>query len=383
MQAANETLDSSAFPTALEALLLQAAVGNPARAADNLTAWKNASNFAKYSDVDFAATRLLPLVFSNLKSAEETFDKSDNCQEPWLPQLAGLHRYHWLQNAARQRDLLEVTEALANANVDAIVLGGLSLLAAGCFNDLGERPVMKRQILISPKDAMRARKVLSACGWNPPATSPPIAGWKSSEWWTRGEKEVFRVRYQWLPKGYPSAPVGRLLERSRIASLGGLRIRIPDPTDLLLMACLWNRRQMRDGSHRFVWAADAMRVLQRTQSPFDWNRLLRESREWKTLHPLRESLRYLRNAFGTSVPDNFLEAAFRVPLSDLDCEPFWRAAGPISPGILAPQAKTLARPYREYFAAERAAGRAPTLRGLIYYWTWRVRSELNRHRKAS
>ena len=382
MPTSGDFSNSDALPSAIEELLLHAAVGNTSRAAERLAAWKRASNLSHYSDISFAATRLLPLVYTNL--GRDSKNEGNHQQaEPWLGHLMGLHRYHWLQNANRQRDVLEIVAALTDAGVDSVLLGGLPLVAVGCFDDLGERPLMKRQILISPQDATRAREILIGYGWRPPTAMPPVPGWKFTEWWRSGANDILRVRFQWLPKGYPPASAERVLRRSSETTLSGTRVRVPDATDQLLLSCVWNRRQTLDGSYRFVWAADAMRVLQRTEDRIDWDRLLRESQELKILYPIRGSLQYLRDTFHAPVPETFLNAAHGIAISNAECELFWKATGLKPARLLSQPAKSLTRPYREYFAAESAAERAPTIGGFLRYWTWRMRSELNRPRKAS
>jgi hypothetical protein len=149
------------------------------------------------------------------------------------------------------------------------------------------------------------------------------------------------------------------------------------------LACVLNRRRTGDGSFRFAWAADTARVLQRTSAAFNWDRLLAESRELKTLYPLRESLAYLRRSCELNPPEEFLNAAFAVRLSDADCDPFRAYVGEIPRSLWSRSAKTLARPYRDYCIAETTANRAPTLRGMLHYWSWRLQCEVSRNRKAA
>lgn len=375
MYFSNSLHEANALPTPREELLLQAAIQDPALAAQTLAAWKEASSFVNYDQIDFADARLLPMVYRNLFAAESS--------DPWLPQLAALSKYHWFRNAACQRDVLEVANAFSDANIDHVVLGGLSLVAAGNFDDLGERPAIDRQIYIRTSQARTAGNILALLGWKPPRSLPPVAGWRRLECWTRGEENVLQVCFQYLPKGFPIHATEAFLLRSERTKLGNVEIRIPDATDRLHIACVAGRRCTADGSFRTIWAADTARILQRASSPFDWNRLLADAQELKTLYPLRESLAYLRQTFGLSVPEEFLKESFAIPLSDADREPFRTHVGTKSPPIWSRSAKTLARPYRDYLAAEMTAERSPTLRGMMKYWGWRIQSEVSRSRKAA
>lgn len=395
MRFSDEFHESIALPTPVEELLLQAAIGRDADAADMLLAWKLASRAQNYDQVSFADTRLLPLVYRRLLAASSadsaTIDGDGGPpvrdlpvgNEPWLPQLAALSKYHWLRNTGSQRDMLQISSALTDAGIEHVILGGLSLIAAGCFDDLGERPLIDREILISPRQTSLVGEVLTALGWNSPRGLPPVAGWRRRETWSRGAGELFHIYYQWLPKGFPTAPAERILERSQQCTLGGTRVRILDTTDLLHLTCVANRRNTEDGAFRFVWAADAARILERTTTHFDWDRLLTEAHELKTLYPLRESLAYLYREFAAKVPEPLIEAAYAVSLADSDCEPFRAFVKGTSRPLWRRSARTLAKPYRDYLAAERIANRQPSLRGLLHYWGWRLHTEVSRSRKAA
>ena len=124
----------SLWPSATQELLLRAALCDGPQAREAFTAWKKASGFAQYADVDPLSTNLLTRVYGNLARS--------GISDPWLPQLAGLHRYHWTKNAARQRTLLEVVEHFHSAGLEFVVCDSFALLIGGHFSDLGERPFL-------------------------------------------------------------------------------------------------------------------------------------------------------------------------------------------------------------------------------------------------
>jgi hypothetical protein len=346
----------------MQELLLRAALneGEPAREA--FVEWKQATGFAQYADVDFLSTYLLPCVYGNLARS--------GTAEPWLAQMAGLHRYHWAQNAARQRTLIAVAERLHASGLQFVLWGGFALWAGRYLDDLGQRPRLDWELLLAPSDGLLARRMLTSLGWRAStAALPPVAGWRS-EGWHGPEDRTIQVHFRWLPKPYPVVGIGRLLRHARVVDLGGLPLYIPDATDLLLQACVGGRRFQGCSAGRFLWVADAVRILRGSRSELDWDRLLRESRPLCTLFALREALEYLRAAFDAPIPDAWLAEAWEVNIPRSERRPFERLVKRRSSS--AARLAMLRRPLAGYVAAEQAAGRTPSAGGLLHYFAWRA-----------
>ena len=359
----------SLWPSAAQELLLRAALCEGAQAREAFTAWKQARGFAEYADVDYLSTSLLPSVYGNFTRSE--------ISDPWLPQMAGLHRYHWTKNAARQQTLLEVVEHFHAAGLQLVVCGGFALLLGGYFSDLGDRPFLSAELILSPADAPGARRVFASLGWRAAAaTPPPVAGWRSEQW--RGpDKQTLQVNFRWLPKPYPVVGADRLLRHARTVDFGSVPVHIPDATDLLLQACVCGRRVDMDVRRQFLWVADAMRVLGRSAPRIDWERLWQESRPLCTLFPLRGALEYLRTEFGAPVPENWQANAREVNIPLAELRPFYRSTRQRL-GIPAAKAILSRRPWAGYVAAEQAAGRAPSAGGMFRYLAWRVSQRLRK-----
>lgn len=361
MQTARPLTIESVWPNPTQQLLLRAALFDSRLALESFGEWKQASGFRQYSDVDFLATHLLAAVYGNLTRA--------NLSDPWLAQMAGLHRYHLAKNAARQRTLLQLAERLNDLHLQFVVIGGFALFAGQYLNDLGERPFLDADLLLAPADAPTIRRSLQSLGWAAASTAPPIAGWRAESW--RGpEKQLLELRYQWLPRPYPVVGVGRLLERSCKVDFAGQPIRIPDPADLLAEACIGGRRFQNDAARRFLWVADGVRILKRGANDIDWDRMLSESRPYQTLLPLREALHFLRREFEAPVPADWLDRAWSVAIPQAELRPFYQSikhqlASP-------PQIPLRRRPWDGYVAAERAANRSPSATGMLRYLAWRV-----------
>jgi Uncharacterised nucleotidyltransferase len=364
----------SLCPLPTQELLLLATFAAGARARDAFTTWKQATGFKEYSDIDFCSSRLLPATYHNFRR--------QGIADPWLPRMGALHRYHWTRNVLTQNRFVETAQALQHAGCESVVLGGFALAAGGYFDDPGERPLLEGELLISLSDAPGARRALAELGWRDAAAVPaPVAGWRS-EWWRSADDQSLRIHYRWLPKTFPVVTRDRISRYSQSAELGGVPLRIPDPADLLVYACVANRRPARDLSHRFLWAASVMRILERGGARIDWDRLRHESRHLCTLFPLRESLGYLTENFHAAVPASWLAAARKAKIRRSEKRPFYRATRQWLRLARATDIGAIKWPWDDYVASERGAGRKPSLTALTQYWDWRLRCELARVRSA-
>jgi hypothetical protein len=356
-------------PNATELLLLKAAFAEPDAASVAFAAWKTATGYSNYDEIDFAATRLLPLVYRNLVRAGLT--------DPWINKLRGLQRYHWIQNAAAQQRFLEVAVALNDLDARFVVLEGLALWAGRYIDDLGERPLLAGELLLSSADAAKARRALASLGWQSTTKIlPPIAGWQS-EWWQSDDRSPLRINYRWLPKPYPVLRFGRLLEHAERVTIAGISLLIPDTTDQLLHACLSNRQERADGAHRTIWVADSLRILQRGGPRIDWDRLRRDATNLGCMALLTDSLACLRENFGVELSAGALDVVGAVNATAGQFSP----ASRISPASLwsrLAQTKSITRPWRDYAAAEETAERKPSTAAWFQYWGWRMRCEVER-----
>lgn len=364
-------LDPSAiWPDGPSELLLQAALDPSPSALNAFIGWKSARGLTQYSEVDFATTRLLPLIYRNLTV--------QGLVDPWLPQMSGLCRYHWMRNAAVERHLREVLKSLAVRDVPCVVLGGLALMAAGYLDDLGERPALEGEILISPENAPQVRKLLASFGWLPERTLPPVPGWRG-ESWNGPEYATLEIHYHWLPKPYPVLGAQRLLKFARPVERWGVTLQIPDPADQLLHACICSRRITSHRSPPIVWAADAHRILVRSGTTIDWDRLCKESQLLRTRHALLESLDYLQRRFAALVPEDWLIQMRQGEISREETRLLWRACRQPTGLSWASLGDWVRQPWQNYVAAERSANRELSVGGFIYFWRWHASREISRH----
>jgi hypothetical protein len=78
----------------------------------------------------------------------------------------------------------------------------------------------------------------------------------------------------------------------------------PSVTDLLFHVCVHGARWSRAGS--VMWVPDCMRLLGHAPAEVDWPGLVREAVGRHLQLPVRETLRFLREAFAAPIPDDVL-----------------------------------------------------------------------------
>ena len=235
------------------------------------------------------------MVYRNLVRAGHT--------DPWMNKLVGLHRYHWIQNASAQQRLLEIASALNSGGLEFVAVGGLALWAGRYIDDLGERPMLDGEFLVSNADAPRVRQTLTSLGWRTATnTLPPIAGWQS-EWWRSAGRPLVRINYRWLPKPYPGVA-------ARTACW-------PTPRRRRFQACRcgFPTRRISCSTPALAVASDGLTthiarfglptrfcILQRSGSRIDWHRFYRDASLLRCEATLETSLIYLARNFAIELP---------------------------------------------------------------------------------
>jgi Uncharacterised nucleotidyltransferase len=346
--------------------LLQAALSTGPAVHDAFNHWRTTTGWSQYAEIDAAASDLLPLVYGALSRAQ--------LSDPWLLQLAGLHRYYWVCNAERERRYLELFAGLEAASVEFVVLGSFAWRAAGYYDNLGERPKLDARMVIAPHARDVAACTLNSLGWHWPGRRSPVAGWQD-ECWRMADQLRLDVGYRWLPKGYAVVGLDRLFAISRTVTCGNISLRILDAAGILLHACVCQPRAASGDSAKMLWVADIMRLLQRETTQIDWQRLHDDAVAWQALTQVQTVLSWLRNNFAACAAEVWPIASQSFSIPDAAATAFGSTA------------ECKPRPFRvdgwinswnRYSLAEQAAERTPTLAGWLRFCSWRITREIGR-----
>ena len=249
---------------------------------------------------------LLPLVYRRLEEA--------GVRDPRLPRLAGIYRSNWVKNQLHIERLPSLLEPLTAAGIESLVVGGAAV-ATRYYTQLGLRPILQLELVVSPEHGTRAGSVLSSSGWRLVSRTPGRTSRLLD-----GSSRVAAVLYEGLPAYFrgpvdPATAVATMREAAGESTIGGVAAETLAPADELLLACgLWARRTIAPG---IQWLLDVHHIL--ADGGVDDVRLRSRARAHRLVRPLAETLTYLAATTGG-------EEASRIN-GALEAEPATRREG--------------------------------------------------------
>jgi hypothetical protein len=282
---------------------------------------------------------LLPLVYRRLHDAD--------VRDSRLQRLAGIYRSNWVRNQLQVERLPSLLEALKSVGVEPLVVGGPAI-AARYYAQLGLRPVLQLELLVSPSEGASATAAISEGGWRPAARR--VVGQVSR--FHDESSTTSAVLYEGLSPYVlgpvdSTAAVGALRQAAAERAIGGASALTLAPADELLLACASGAR--RTIAPQVQWLVDAHHILMK--GDMDEARLVARARAHRLVHPLREILAYLVGvtAVGTAA-SGILRALDRERPGRRDSLTYRLAANGLGPlgsppeGLLEHARRSLAEP---------------------------------------
>jgi Uncharacterised nucleotidyltransferase len=294
------------WPAAHQRLLLRVLYGDPEKAGANLDEWRRSVDLAR---LDAGSLALMPLLHRRVAQLA--------LRTSLAPLLKGAYRWRWCRNQLLLRETLPVVAGWRAAGVPVLALKGLALLDR--YGDRGLRALSDLDVLVSHPHAPTLLRALATTGWRArvddgPSPAQPedrMAATHAASF-VRGRAEI---DLHWASLAEDLSPGGdaRLWSRAApsAASVPGtsghaVSLLVPAPVDLLLQVCVHGARWSRTSA--INWVPDALLILGRPPSPFDWRALIAEARRRHLQVPLAETLRFLREELGAPVPSDVLPA---------------------------------------------------------------------------
>ncbi len=351
--------------TRAQELLLRAALLDGDAALAAWRAWRAANQLDSIDDASF---HLLPRLYLNLQRLGAQGD-------PWLPKLRGVYRHAWLRNTVTVRAAVDAVGRLNAAGVPALLLGGIALGLA-VDGDPGLR-LVALDLHVDPAQLAAAVIALEAAGWTigdpalvmrlapfTPAIAARNPGWTGT---------TLRLHVHPLAVGVPGAAERELWQRASRRELEGSAVLVPDPTDLLILACLGGRSP--DPALACAWVADVLTLTGGAAgAEIDWDALFERSRRAGLTRSVCGPLLDVQQIFGSVIPAAAIERA-RAEM----------AAGPAGRDDIRlrmhdarprpPLGQLVAAYWSRYCAGSRTCGRRRTLFSLARYALlqgWRI-----------
>lgn len=276
-------------------------------------AWDAWQNDPAREPLDPSLWRILPLLHARLAGSGADLSPASS---PEGASLVARARAAFEQTRYRNALLLDEAAAavcaLRRAGVETCLLKGAALVAA-VYRDPALRPMSDADLLVRPKDALRAIEVLIAEGWNTPRPLGPleIARFHAAPF-TNAAHGSIDLHWRPLDARFEDGGDDALWAASRAGALAGEPCRVPAPSDLLLHACVGGQRF--EGEAAWRWLADARAVLVRAEAVPDWGRLEAEAMRCGESETVADALSDLRDALEAPVPDGFVERLRAAPL---------------------------------------------------------------------
>lgn len=289
------------WPSGEQRLLLECLfLEEPQRARAAFAAWRANVSLDRMEGGSLA---LMPMLHFRLNELGVT--------DAISPRLKGAHRYHWCRGQILLRGAMEAIDALAAARIPVLALKGLAVLPF-YGGDHGRRPMSDVDLLVPRADGAAALGTLAREGWQltPAVAGIPIADAVEAHHGLALKRGPVEIDVHWASLIEDTSPGGdaQLWQRARPRPLDGRTVFFPTLTDLLFHVCVHGARWSRAGS--VIWVADCVHILNGAGAhELDWDALIGEAIARHLQVPLRETLRFLREALGVGgVPAEVVRA---------------------------------------------------------------------------
>lgn len=297
---------SGFLPELSQALLLEVALAEPARAVAAWMSWRAMRGEVGLTGIDPASSHLLAMISRRLEGLEH---------DGWeVPKIRGVHRKSLTRNLMLEHRVRPQLERLRAAGVAFVVTGPMGLLRR-VFPDPGARYVSAFNVLVRPADAGRVVALLTADGaFHARTTEDPdrraaLVDFQALE--SEDGLELL-VHTRFLPESFTAAggddAVWARTVTGPAAGLADARLLGPEDAliDAAVRGAVWT-------DHGFVdWALDLAGIL-RTYD-VDWELVISEAARYHVGIPVGATLGALPSR-GVPVPAEVLRRLVEIPKS--------------------------------------------------------------------
>ena len=294
------------WPSRREQLLLVAATDEGDTA---LAAWQHWLDEIGLDNASEPEYPILPIVAGNLRrhgalAAQE-------------PRLTGLYRFNWSRNQLQFRRAASALATLGAGGVESMLLKGSALIAGGYYES-GARTMADVDIMVRPRQADNALRLLEPEGWRrSPERGPAVSRLTSIIHGIAvldGRGANLDLHWHMLHRACSPSDDDAYWAAATPVEFAGRATSIPAPTDLLLLACVHGAAWTPSPS--YLWVADALTIMRR--SDIDWARLTELGIRHRVSIPLERALGYLQTVFAAPVSESAIKDLARAHAGWLD-----------------------------------------------------------------
>jgi len=288
------------LPDAQDTLLLRACLGDAASATAAWEAWLAMAEGMPRALADRPRSRrFLPLLHHALSAHGVALT------EPALSILRAASLWEERRAMRIRAILIEVLASLRRTGVAVILLKGAAL-AETAYPQFRLRHCHDLDLLVEEAALLQAGQALIAAGFPPAAAAGARAVGRSLAMKHKDGLPVNLHTRLWTTS-LRVDPLASILRRARVTDIGGERVTILAPTDMLLHVC--GRAGIGAGPGNWAWIADAA-MIQRRHEPAaeDWGDLVQVAAEIGIALPLAARFGYLATRIGLPIPPAALNA---------------------------------------------------------------------------
>ncbi|MEM6450514.1 MAG: nucleotidyltransferase family protein [Cyanobacteria bacterium P01_D01_bin.105] len=280
--------------TQAQTWLLQAMLSKREKA---LESWQQWRDHVDIEMIDLNSYRMLSALYLKLSNY-----KADDLH---MGRLKGIYRHTWYTNQLQLQRLAAGLQALQSAQIEAVVLGEVSLLAA-CHHDWGARPITRFDLLVPQQSMPMALSALQQQGWQSSVSvlEPSLSGplWVRDTVQSNSVSLCLHNHVFWAtPQTHTDE---QLWQHATTTEISNTSAKILSPVDQLLYLSLKMNQQQydqqQDSADALVNAAFAVTAITEES---EWVRLLVQAQRYELILPLRYLLTELQQLLEIELPD--------------------------------------------------------------------------------
>ena len=216
-------------------------------------------------------------------------------------------QHRFAQNTRRNlffaSELHGLLSALSAAGIDAMAFRG-PVLAVQAYGNLSYREFEDLDVLVHPRDVVRARAVLESRGfvWEHRLSRMQERGYRrfGHDYQFLRADHRLRVEVHWalLPRRFMSMDTGPVWQRSTVVRVAGRELRTLSPEDLLIVLCAHGTKHYWE---RLGWILDAVLLVRNTPA-LDWDYVARRAEALGARRMILLTFELARRILGVNVP---------------------------------------------------------------------------------
>ncbi len=291
------------FATREQELLLQAAL---LEGEDAISAWQQWRNMVDLEGhPDNGSYRLLPLLYKNLQRY--------GVKDAFMERLKGIYRLEWYKNQRLFYDASKILQYLNDAGISTMILKGAALIVLH-YKNYAVRPMADIDILVPTSQALSTINLLIKAGWGPTTKSidDNLRYLHSMQFKDQSGKELDLHLHPFVEaRGNDSDR--DFWDKSISIKLADVSTLALNPTDTLFHVIIHGVKWNTEPPIR--WIADAMSIINSTDSKIDWPRLIIQAKKNQVLLRVKEALNYLHDKFQAPIPNSIIDNMNQLPIS--------------------------------------------------------------------